>query len=229
MLGVTNPRAASGGTEPETIDEVRRDAPQAFTRQDRAVTAADYAAKALGPDIAQATATFRWTGSWHTVFVTADRPGGIAVDDPFEQSLRARLERYRMAGYDLEVDSPAYVPIEIALLVCVAPDRFRSDVGQATLEVLGSGLRPDGQPALFNPDRFTFGQPVHVSSVYAAVHAVPGVESVTVTTFQRQREPATSGLETGVLPMGRLEIARLDNDPSFPDRGVLTLTTGGGA
>ena len=229
VLGVTNPLAASGGTEPETIDEVRRDAPQAFTRQDRAVTAADYADKALGSDVTQATATFRWTGSWHTVFVTADRPGGIAVDDPFEQSLRARLERYRMAGYDLEVDSPAYVPLEIALLVCVAPDRFRSDVGQAVLEVLGSGLRPDGRPALFNPDRFTFGQPVHLSSVYAAVHAVPGVESVTVTRFQRQREPATSGLDTGVLPMGRLEIARLDNDPSFPDRGVLTLTTGGGA
>jgi hypothetical protein len=32
-----------------------------------------------------------------------------------------------------------------------------------------------------------------------------------------------------VLPMGRLEIARLDDDPSFPERGVLDLTFGGGA
>jgi hypothetical protein len=29
--------------------------------------------------------------------------------------------------------------------------------------------------------------------------------------------------------MGRLEIARLDDDPSFPERGVLDLTFGGGA
>jgi hypothetical protein len=28
--------------------------------------------------------------------------------------------------------------------------------------------------------------------------------------------------------MGRLEIARLDNDPNFPERGTLTLTLGGG-
>ena len=28
--------------------------------------------------------------------------------------------------------------------------------------------------------------------------------------------------------MGRLEIARLDNDPNFPERGVLALTVGGG-
>jgi hypothetical protein len=51
---------------------------------------------------------------------------------------------------------------------------------------------------------------------------------VTVRRFQRQHEPATSGLATGLLPMGRLEIARLDNDPNFPERGVLRLTLGGG-
>ena len=28
--------------------------------------------------------------------------------------------------------------------------------------------------------------------------------------------------------MNRLEIARLDNDPTFPDRGILVVTTGGG-
>jgi len=28
--------------------------------------------------------------------------------------------------------------------------------------------------------------------------------------------------------MGRLEIARLDDDPSFPEHGVLELTMGGG-
>ena len=40
---VTNPLPASGGIEPETIDEVRRRAPFAFRGQERAVTADDYA------------------------------------------------------------------------------------------------------------------------------------------------------------------------------------------
>jgi superfamily II DNA or RNA helicase len=31
-----------------------------------------------------------------------------------------------------------------------------------------------------------------------------------------------------VLELQRLEIARLDNNRTFPDRGVLVITTGGG-
>jgi len=230
VVGCRNPLSATGGTDPETAHQVSRDAPHAFARQERAVTAGDYAeVTARGGDVQRAAATFRWTGSWRTVFVTADRPGAQAVDAAFERGLRARLERYRMAGYDLEVDAPRYVPIEIEMLLCVRPDHFRSDVVQAVLQVLGSGTQPDGRPGLFNPDLFTFGQPVYLSSVYAAVHAVPGVDSVSITTFRRQQQPATSGLDAGVLRMGQLEIARLDNDPNFPDRGVLRLTTGGGA
>jgi hypothetical protein len=62
----------------------------------------------------------------------------------------------------------------------------------------------------------------------AAAQAVPGVDSVTAQRFQRQRDDASSALDTGVLPLGRLEIARLDDDPSFPEHGVLALTMGGG-
>jgi hypothetical protein len=51
---------------------------------------------------------------------------------------------------------------------------------------------------------------------------------VTPLAFQRQRDDSTSALDTGVLSMGRLEIARLDNDPSFPEHGLLALTMGGG-
>ncbi len=77
----------------------------------------------------RAAATFRWTGSWHTVFVTADRFGGAAVDAAFETGLRAELERYRMAGYDLEVDAPVFVPLELGAAPSAScRDHFRSDV-----------------------------------------------------------------------------------------------------
>jgi hypothetical protein len=230
VTGCRNPMPALGGTDPETGDQIRRDAPHAFARQERAVTAADYAEVAHRTGtVQQAAASFRWTGSWRTVFVTADRPGARRVDDDFRLQLRSALERYRMAGYDLEVDEPRFVPVELELTVCVRRDHFKADVEQAVLQVLGSGQQPDGRPGLFNPDLFTFGQPVYLSSVYAAVHAVPGVDSVTITTFRRQHEPNVDGIETGLLPMGRLEIAQLDNNPNLPDRGVLTVTTGGGA
>ena len=133
-----------------------------------------------------------------------------------------------MAGHDLEVDTPQYVPLEIAMFVCVKPDYFRSDVGAALLEIFSSGTLADGRKGLFQPDFFTFGQTVYLSPLYAAAQAVAGVASVQITVFQRQGLPETSGLTDGFLVMNRLEIARLDNDPNFPERGIFKLELGGG-
>jgi uncharacterized phage protein gp47/JayE len=228
--GVTNPLPAWGGTDPETADEIRRNAPAAFAVQQRAVTPDDYAEMAMrASTVSKAAATFRWTGSWHTAFVTADRFGTAVVDGPFETSLRSSLEPYRMAGYDLEVDGPVFVPLEIALHVCLAGGFHRSDVALALRAVLSSSVGPDGRPGLFHPDGITFGQPIYLSAVLAAAHSVPGVESVDVHSFQRQREPQSSAIDSGVLEMGRLEIARLDNDPNYPECGVLSLAFGGGS
>jgi Baseplate J-like protein len=226
---VRNPLPAAGGVDPEPADAVRRDAPEAYLVQERAVTEGDYErVSALDRKVQRAAATFRWTGSWHTVFVTADRVGALPVDDDFEQELRAHLEHYRMAGYDLEVDAPRFVPLEIGLLLCVEPDYFRAHVKAAALDVLSSGIRTDGTLGFFHPDRFTFGSSVYLSAIVAAAQAVPGVQSVTPLTFQRQRDDVSSALDSGVLTMNRLEIARLDDDPSFPDRGRLELVMGGG-
>ena len=43
IAAVRNPLPAAGGVDPETPDDVRRNAPAAFRRQERAVTAEDYA------------------------------------------------------------------------------------------------------------------------------------------------------------------------------------------
>jgi predicted phage baseplate assembly protein len=217
---VRNPLPAAGGTDPESAEQVRRDAPEAFSVQERAVTKADYARMAeRHPKVQRAAATFRWTGSWYTVFVTVDRLGGGEVTAEFEDELRAHLERYRMAGYDLEVDGPRYVALDLGVHVCVHPDHFRAAVGRDVRRALVE---------LFDPDRLTFGRPVYLSPIYAAAQAVPGVASVEVHTFARRGQPSQPNLDSGQLVMDRLEIAQLDNDPNFPERGVLSLTVGGG-
>jgi predicted phage baseplate assembly protein len=226
---VWNPLPASGGLEPETIPQVRRDAPQAFRTQERAVTPEDYAMVAeRHPGVQKAAATFRWTGSWHTVFVTIDRLGGAPVDDDFEAEMVKHLEKYRLAGHDLEVNGPLYVPLEIDLLVCVRPSHFRSDVKAALLKVFSNRTLADHRPGVFHPDNFSFGQPVFLSPLYAAAQSVEGVSWVRVTKFQRQGQDRATALETGKLELARLEIARLDNDPNFPDRGVFRLSMQGG-
>jgi predicted phage baseplate assembly protein len=221
--------AARGGAEAESLEHVRQSAPFAFRTQERAVTPADYAAVSKRhPQVQRAAATFRWTGSWRTVFVTADRLGGLPVDDDFESTMRGHLERFRMAGHDLEIDGPRFVSLEIEMTVCVKPDYFRGDVQQALLAVFSNRLLPAGARGVFHPDNFTFGQPVFLSALYKAAQDVAGVDSVTITKFQRQGQAGTSSLDTGRLDLGRLEIARLDNDPNFPERGVLRLTLKGG-
>ena len=229
IAGVANPLPAQGGAQPERIEEARRNAPVAFRTQDRAVTMDDYAEMTeRDSQVQQAAASLRWTGSWHTVFLTVDRKGGLAVDSSFEAELRSSLERYRLAGQDLEVDNPTFVPLEIEMQVCVEPDYFRNDVKRELLQVLSNRVLPDGRTGVFHPDNFTFGQSVYLSPLYAVAAAVAGVGSVLITKFQRQGTPNSEALQTGELKLGRLEIARLDNDPNFRDRGVLRLMVEGG-
>ena len=229
-LSCRNPLPASGGTDPETNDQIRRRAPQAFlTTQERAVTMADYETEAENnPQVDQAVATLRWTGSWYTVFVTVEPKGGGSLTPQLESSINIDLEGKRMAGLDLLLNSPQYVSLEIVLQVCVAANYFQSYVQQSLYQVLGNQLLPDGRKGVFYPDNFTFGQTVYLSKVYAAALSVAGVVSVTATTFQPQGTSTQQYLAAGEISLGPLQIARLDNDPSLPDHGQLTLNLEGG-
>ncbi|HLF28954.1 MAG TPA: putative baseplate assembly protein [Anaerolineae bacterium] len=233
---VRNPLPAQNGTDPESSEQVRLDAPQAFRLQERAVTEADYTAVAQRhPEVQRAIATRRWTGSWHTLFVTVDRKGGRPVDAAFEAELRAFLERFRLAGYDLEIDGPRFAPLDIALTVCVAPGQLRSNVKAALLETFSNRDLPDGRRGFFHPDNWTFGQPVYLSPIIAAAMQAPGVLWVDAddtppkpNRFQRYGQPAHGERAEGRMPLGRLEIARLDNDPSAPENGRLEFYMQGG-
>ncbi|MGH9866930.1 MAG: putative baseplate assembly protein [Candidatus Polarisedimenticolia bacterium] len=231
---VWNPLPAGGGVDPETIEHVRQNAPSAFRRQERAVTTTDYedllvrddVVRRFDLDVQRAAATVRWTGSWHTVFVTVDRLDAQPVDASFEEKLRWILERYRMAGCDLEIDGPRYVPLELEMVVCVAPDYEFTHIEEALLNAFSNRPLPDGGRGIFHPDNLTFGQPVYLSSLYAAAQGVTGVDSVLITTFQRQGVDSKTALDAGRLDVGRLEVARLDNDPNYPERGALRILRG---
>jgi hypothetical protein len=229
IVSVRNPMPARGGVEPESIEDVRQRAPSAFRTQERAVTEADYAeVTERDPRVQQAAATFRWTGSWHTVFLTIDRFGGLGVDAPFKKAIEAHVDRFRMAGHDLEISAPHFVSLEIEMHVCVKPNYFRSDVKAALADLFSNRVLPGGGRGLFHPDNFSFGQTVYLSTLYAAAQAVPGVASVHITTFKRQGSRDLSPLDAGFLKLGRLEIARLENDRNFAERGVFNVTLGGG-
>jgi predicted phage baseplate assembly protein len=221
---VSNRLPATGGVDPESIEHVRKHAPHAFRTQERAVTPDDYASRLeLRADVLRATATFRWTGSWYTVFNTVERTDEALVTEAFEAVLADYLENYRLVGRDVEVDVPRFVSLDIAADVCVKRDYFRADVLAALRALFASA--PGG---LFDPARFAFGQTVYLSPLYAAAQSIEGVDSIEFTKFEPRGAASRSGLAAGAIPMGRLEIARAASDPSFPERGHVEFTMRGG-
>jgi hypothetical protein len=197
--------------------------------QERAVTMADYEAIAARNSLVhKAVATLRWTGSWYTVFITAEPHCGGSLTASLSKAITQNVNRYRLAGQDIKLESPQYVPMEIKLTVCVDPGYFQSDVRQQLLQVLGSQIMPNGQKGLFYPDNFTFGQTVYLSPIYSVVRKVAGVTSVMANVFQPQGVLTQVYLLKGEIPLGPFQIARMDNDPSLPDHGQLTLQMQGG-
>ncbi len=96
------------------------------------------------------------------------------------------------------------------------------------LDEFSSGVLPDGRLGFFHPDNFTFGQHVYLSRVIAAAMQVPGVVWVQADRFERWGQLPQGELVAGVITMGALEIARLDNDPNAPENGRIEFLMQGG-
>ncbi|MFO0729688.1 MAG: hypothetical protein U0231_12900 [Nitrospiraceae bacterium] len=133
-----------------------------------------------------------------------------------------------MAGYDLEINDPVPVPLDILLKVCVKAGYFRSDVKQTLLTIFSRYDLPGGGRAFFHPDNFTFGQPVYLSTIYQTALKVAGVASVEAMRFQRWSKLPNKELQNGRLVPASLEIIRLDNDPNFPENGRIDFEMHGG-
>ena len=225
IIEITNVLPGKGGTDAESIESVMQSAPSAFRTQARAVTQEDYEtlSKTCAPSIQRTVCKMRWTGSWRTAFVSVDRFGAEEVDESFEGTIRQCLEKYRMAGQDLEINGPVYVSLELEMNICIKKSYFASDVKAAILAKLSNKILKNGTRGIFHPDVLTFGQTIYLSPIYAAIHSVQGVDSVQIIKFNRRGESSSKGLEKGYLTFATLEIPRLDSDPNFPERGNIHI------
>ncbi|MEU5365648.1 putative baseplate assembly protein [Streptomyces sp. NPDC005925] len=229
VAAVRNPLPATGGTEPEPIEQVRQAAPLDLRRTRlRAVTAEDYAALASAlPGVQRAAATLRWTGSLQEAHIAIDAYGGGAPPPELLTSVTQALETYRRIGHDLVVGPARQVPLDIQLTVCAEPGHQHGQILAELYRVLGNGRLPGGRLGFFHPDALTFGEPVRLSRLVATAAAVPGVAGVEVTRLRRLFEEDEGELDDGVLRLGPLEIATCDNDPDRPENGRLAMSLGG--
>jgi hypothetical protein len=243
-LDVRNPLAAAGGLDPEPVADVRLTAPHAFRATlERAVTPDDYARLAeRHPRVQRASGSIAWNGSRESVVVAIDPLGRIDPEPRLLAELKRFLFRYRRIGHDLEVVAAAYLPLALAIDVRVKDGYLRGQVLAALLDTFSNRRLPGGTLGFFHPDRMTFGESVYPSRIVAAAQLVAGVESAAVRALTRFEDqppmpikrgaPVDPGTEAvllkGVLELSPFEIARLDNDPDFPERGVVRIDLEGG-
>jgi predicted phage baseplate assembly protein len=228
ITGVRNPLPASGGIDAETVAAAKLAIPGAFTAgQQRALTTQDYVCLATDvPGVRRAAAELRCTGTLTVVDVAIQPEHGEDPAAELTAEVRRALAAVRKIGHLVLVLPPRYRPLVVALDVTLSPGTIRREAAHHLARVLSSGWLPDGSPALFNPVNLAFAAPVYSSPVIAAVHAVAGVASVTLTRFGFLDQPAAAPAPE--LRFGTLEIARLDNDPAHPEHGYALVSLEGG-
>jgi hypothetical protein len=230
VVSVRNPLPAVNGVEPESLDQVKRDAPYAYQADvRRAVTPPDYAAAVERlPWVQRAGAAFRWTGSWISAFVTCDPKKSVTLSDTDKGQLLAELDRVRQTGREVHVADPHYVDLDLEIGICVAADAQAGPVQQRVLERLWGTGRSTALGGFFSSDNFTFGTPLRIAALEAAIKGVEGVQAVCGVTIRRRGWPTVKSFQRLVYPVAMDEVIRVENDPRHPQRGSVTLKMEGG-
>ena len=228
VAAVWNPFDVTDAREPEPVDEILRNVPEAYrTRQLRAITLADYIDRAEAVDgVARAAARYAWTGSWRTVQVAIDPESTDVLDDELRLEVARHLEAVRLIGEDLEIRGPRLVPLEIDVKLCVDGEFWPEDVRSVLEREFSDGFTSDGRRGFFHPDEWTFGQYLRSSEILGRVHQVAGVDHVVSVDMQRF-DAITPGTED-VIEVAVNEIVQVRNDPDHMELGVIRFDLRGG-
>lgn len=228
---VSNPLPAVEGMDPESSTQIRQLSSEAFRAITyRAVRPEDYAEAAERlPWVQRAGASFRWTGSWLSAFVTPDPRDSVVLSDANRMDLVQQLDRFRQAGREAHVLNPVYASIHLEITICVAREAYQGEVKEMVLEALfgKGGARPE--EGYFSPDNFTFGTLLDRSTLEATIQQVSGVRAVEDMTIERRGWFKQKPFKKLTYDPGKNTIIRIENDPLHPERGTVKLIMKGGA
>jgi hypothetical protein len=183
LKSVTNPRAAEGGADPETLAEARENAPTTVRTFGRAVSLLDFEDLAMASgEVAKARATWVWNGESRTVHLTlAGQEAAIFSPDTLSR-IHAGLNGQRDPNHTLLLDNFVRVALLMGATLHVADTHVAEDVEDAARAALLEAL---------SFELLRFGQPLHLSDIYQVLQGVPGVVWVKATLFHfKDQSPA---------------------------------------
>ncbi|MFC5569088.1 putative baseplate assembly protein [Lysobacter yangpyeongensis] len=183
-----NPVAATGGQDPESRDEARRNAPLTMLTLGRAVSVQDYTDFARSfAGVAKACAIWLKSGPARGIHLTIAGPNGDAIvaGSATHQHLTEALRRYGDPLIPLRITSYAPVRFRIRARIKVDAAFVVEDVLKAARQRLHSH---------FAFDQRDFLQQVAIDEVMAVIQNVSGVEAVDVDELYRLDPGATPDL-----------------------------------
>lgn len=172
LRSVTNPAEATGGADPESLDEARTNAPTTVRTFGRAVSLRDFEdlIKTSG-EVAKALATWVWNGATRAVHLTiAAQEGGLFTPADLTR-LHASITAARDPNHTLFLANFIKIPIVVTALLRVNSDYVASVVEESARTSLLDAL---------SFDKLQFGQPVVLSEIYSVLQGVEGVDSVDI-------------------------------------------------
>jgi predicted phage baseplate assembly protein len=176
LKSVSNPAAAAGGADPESLDQARSNAPNTVRTFGRIVSLRDFedAARQFA-GVAKAHSSWAWSGEEQVVYLTVAGAGGAPITGQTFADLVADLDSRRDPNRALRVRSYTAIPIQISATLFVAADYVAADV----LTVVQAEVI-----SYFSFENRQFGEPVHVSNVYASLQGVAGLAGLDITLLQ---------------------------------------------
>jgi len=195
VTSVTNRRAATGGTDPESVESAIQRGPQVFRTRNRAVTEADYEYLALeaSPSVARASCVQPREASAGSgepppgvvflliipvVSATEGRiaPEQLELSPELKQDVQSYLNERRLLTSALVVTEPRYYWVSVEVKVRIKAKYDAVDVRERIEKELYRFINPlTGGP---DGKGWPFGRDLIVSEVYSRVQSVDGVEYV---------------------------------------------------
>lgn len=174
VSGVTNPQAATGGQDAQSVNDIRTNAPLSVLTLGRAVSLTDYQNfAATFPGIAKASAMWVPSGPYRGIWLTVAAAGGAQLLSTSQAwiNLIKSLESYGNPNVAVNVQSYYETTFGVTANILYDPAYSQPAVEAAVQSLLQS---------TYSFANRTFGQGVYADEIAALIQGVTGVIAVNV-------------------------------------------------
>ena len=183
-LTVNNPRAATGGSDGDTNEEIRQNSISNFSTQLRSVTSDDYLVRALSmpPRYGVVSKAFIEQTKLNTLLpgeipstltlyiLSANSNNNLTTaSEALKQNLQTYLSQYRVIGDSINIKDAFIVNIGIDFEVTVRPNFNSNEVLRTCLNSLQT---------YFNIDNWQINEPIQINELFLLLDKVQGVQTV---------------------------------------------------